>query len=47
LFLLQWKVNPEGTSNFFSGLGLVALGIAVMLLLLGWLWIRKIVSVRF
>jgi tight adherence protein B len=47
LFLLQWKVNPEGTSNFFSGLGLVALGIAVMLMVLGWLWIRKIVSVKF
>jgi tight adherence protein B len=46
MFLLQWKVNPEGTSNFFSGLGLVALGIAVMLMLLGWLWIRKIVAVK-
>jgi tight adherence protein B len=47
LFLLQWKVNPEGTSNFFSGLGLVALGIAAMLMFLGWLWIRKIVSIKF
>jgi tight adherence protein B len=47
LFLLQWKVNSEGTSNFFYGLGLVALGVAVMLMLLGWLWIRKIVSVKF
>jgi tight adherence protein B len=47
LFLLQWRVNPEGTSNFFSGLGLVALGTAMVLMVLGWLWIRKIVSIKF
>jgi tight adherence protein B len=47
LFLLQWKTNPEGTSNFFSGLGLVALGVAVMLMFMGWLWIRKIASIKF
>ena len=47
LFLLQWRVNPEGTSNFFSGLGLVALGTALVLMFLGWLWIRKIVSIKF
>jgi tight adherence protein B len=47
LFLLQWRVNPEGTSNFFSGLGLVALSTAVVLMFLGWLWIRKIASIKF
>jgi tight adherence protein B len=47
LFLLQWKTNPDGASNFFSGLGLVALGVAMVLMFLGWLWIRKIVAVKF
>jgi tight adherence protein B len=44
--LLQWRVNPSGFESFFSGLGLVMLGACGALLLLGWLWIRKIVSIK-
>jgi len=44
--LLQWRVNPEGFQSFFSGLGLVMLGACGVLLLVGWLWIRKIVSIK-
>jgi tight adherence protein B len=44
--LLQWRVNPKGFESFFSGLGLVLLGACGVLLLLGWLWIRKIVSIK-
>ena len=44
--LLQWRVNPKGFESFFSGLGLVLLGACGVLLLVGWLWIRKIVSIK-
>src|SRR5262245_43100909 len=45
-FLLEWAVNREGISSLFSGMGLTALVIAMALMGVGWLWIRKIISVK-
>jgi tight adherence protein B len=45
--LLEWAVNPDGISSLFSGAGLTALVMAAALMGVGWLWIRKIISVKF
>jgi tight adherence protein B len=45
--LLIWRTNPEGFAAFGSGLGLVLLSFAGVLVLVGWLWIRKIVTIKF
>jgi|SoiMethySBSTD1v2_1073268.scaffolds.fasta_scaffold622176_2 tight adherence protein B len=45
--LLIWRTNPEGFAAFGSGLGLMLLGMAGVLVLVGWLWIRKIVTIKF
>jgi len=47
LALLEWRTNPDGFSAFFSGLGLVLLCFSGVLLFLGWLWIRKIATIKF
>jgi tight adherence protein B len=46
-FLLEWRSNPSGFQHFFSGLGLVMLCVAIVLMILGTLWIRKIASIKF
>jgi tight adherence protein B len=45
--LLEWAVNPHGISALFSGVGLAAFAMALALMGVGWLWIRKIISVKF
>jgi tight adherence protein B len=45
--LFEWWNNPDGFAHFFSGYGPVFLGIAAALILMGTLWIRKIVSIKF
>jgi tight adherence protein B len=45
--LLEWRTNPEGFAHLFSGLGLMFLGLAVVLLFVGTVWIRKIASIKF
>ena len=45
--LLQWRTNPEGFAHLFSGLGLMFLGLAVVLLFVGTLWIRKLATIKF
>jgi tight adherence protein B len=45
--LLEWRTNPDGFAHLFSGLGLVFLGLAVVLLFVGTLWIRKIATIKF
>jgi tight adherence protein B len=45
--LLEWRSNPEGFAHLFSGLGLVFLCLAVVLLFVGTFWIRKIASIKF
>ena len=42
--LWQWRLNPEAFSLLFEGFGLVLLLTGAFLLLIGWLWIRKIVN---
>jgi tight adherence protein B len=44
---LEWRSNPEGFNHFFSGLGLVALCIAAMLMIIGTVWLRRIASIKF
>jgi tight adherence protein B len=46
-FLMEWAINPDGISALFSGVGLTALVMALALMGVGWLWIRKIISVKF
>jgi tight adherence protein B len=45
--LLEWRSNPDGFAHLFSGLGLVFLCLAMVLLLVGTFWIRKIASIKF
>jgi tight adherence protein B len=47
LFLVEWRANPDTFSAFFSGLGLVALTIAGLLLMTGWFWLRTIATIKF
>lgn len=46
-FLMEWAINPDGISALFSGVGLTTLVMALALMGVGWLWIRKIISVKF
>jgi tight adherence protein B len=45
--LLMWNMNPEGVSHLFYGPGLAALLGGLVLMGFGWLWIRKIISIKF
>jgi tight adherence protein B len=45
--LLEWRTNPDGFAALFSGLGLVFLILAGVLMVVGTLWIRKIASIKF
>lgn len=44
MLLWQWRVNPDNFAKLTDGIGLVFLGIAGVLLVLGSLWVRKIVN---
>jgi Flp pilus assembly protein TadB len=44
MLLWQWRVNPENFELLTSGVGLIALGFAGMLMVVGSLWVRKIVN---
>jgi Flp pilus assembly protein TadB len=42
--LWQWRANPENFALLTHGIGLVALGVAGILLLLGATWVRRITT---
>lgn len=44
MLLWQWRVNPDNFALLTEGAGLVLLGIGGILLLLGSLWVRRIVN---
>lgn len=44
MLVWQWQVNPENFELLTHGAGLVALGFAGVLMVLGSLWVRKIVN---
>ena len=44
LLLWQWRVNPDNFSKLTEGIGPVFLAIAGVLLVLGTLWVRRIVN---
>jgi tight adherence protein B len=44
MLLWQWRVNPDNFAKLTEGIGLIFLGIAGILLVLGSLWVRKIVN---
>jgi tight adherence protein B len=44
MLLWQWRVNPENFELLTEGVGLVFLAIAGVLLVIGSLWVRKIVN---
>ena len=45
LGIWQWRVHPDGA--LWSGLGLLVLAGCAGLVAIGWLWIRKIITVKF
>ena len=42
--LWQWRTNPDDFALLFHGAGLAALFAAGVLMLVGWLWIRRVVN---
>lgn len=44
MLLWQWRVNPDNFAHLTEGAGLVLLGIGGILLVLGSLWVRRIVN---
>ena len=44
MLLWQWRVNPDNFALLTEGVGLIALGIAGILILLGGLWVHKVVN---
>jgi tight adherence protein B len=42
--LWQWRVNPDNFALLLHGAGLVALVIAGIFILIGTVWVRKIVN---
>ena len=42
--LWQWRVNPDNFALLTHGVGLVALVVAGIFMLLGTIWVRKIVN---
>ena len=42
--LFQWRINPDNFALLTHGIGLVALGFAGVFLVLGTIWIRRIVN---
>ena len=42
--LWQWRVNPDAFALLTHGIGLVALFIAGILMIVGTVWVRKIVN---
>jgi len=44
--LWQWRVHPDGFAVLFSGTGLVVLLGCLGLMVVGWFWIRRIVTIK-
>ncbi len=44
MLLWQWRVNPDNLAKLTEGIGLIFLAIAGVLLVLGSLWVRRIVN---
>jgi tight adherence protein B len=44
MLLWQWRVNPDNLAKLTEGVGLVFLAVAGILLVLGSLWVRRIVN---
>jgi tight adherence protein B len=42
--LLQWRTNPESFAQLTHGGGLAALMVGGVLMVVGWLWVRRIVN---
>jgi tight adherence protein B len=42
----QWRANPQNFEVLTHGVGLVLLGVAGVLLLIGWVWINRIVKIK-
>src|SRR5215211_203330 len=47
LALWQWRVNPDNFQVLFQGWGLLLLAVAGGLVLTGWLWINRIIQIKF
>ena len=47
LGLWQWRAHPDDFAVLFQGTGLAVLCVCAVLMALGWLWIRRIVTIKF
>jgi tight adherence protein B len=42
----QWRAHPEGFAQLFQGGGLILLAVCAGLLVLGWFWIRRVITIK-
>jgi tight adherence protein B len=42
----QWRTHPEGFSALLSGAGLVVLSGCLALMVIGWIWIRRVITLK-
>jgi tight adherence protein B len=42
----QWRAHPDGFAKMFQGAGLIMLGVCAGLLVLGWFWIRRVITIK-
>jgi tight adherence protein B len=44
--LWQWRAHPDGFAKMFQGAGLIMIGMCAGLLVLGWFWIRRVITIK-
>jgi tight adherence protein B len=44
--LWQWRAHPEGFSALFSGAGWIVIVFCAALLAVGWLWIKRVITIK-
>jgi tight adherence protein B len=44
--LWQWRAHPDGFAKMFEGAGLIMIGVCAGLLVLGWFWIRRVITIK-
>jgi tight adherence protein B len=44
--LWQWRAHPDGFEALFSGPGLLVVGGCLALMVVGWFWIRRVITIK-
>jgi tight adherence protein B len=42
----QWRAHPDGFASLFSGAGLLVVGGCLALMVIGWIWIRRVITIK-